>query len=80
MGANTIIVVAIVCFCLLAAFKHYLRSGRGGISAADRRLVEGLRADAARLEQRVDALERALLDAEAGTQAGAGYTRQRTEV
>lgn len=74
MTGEIVAVIAIVCFCALAAFKHYLRSDRGRLSAADRQLIESLRNHTARLEQRVDTLERALLDAEAG------YARRRTEV
>ena len=74
MSGELVAIIAIVCFCLLAAFKHYLRSDRARLSAADRQLIESLRNHTVRLEQRVDVLERALLDAEAG------YARRGTEV
>ena len=66
-------VVAIVCGCLLIAYKTYIRHRGSGLSGADRQLIESLRASTMRLEQRVASLERALLDAESDA-------RQRTEV
>jgi hypothetical protein len=67
-------VVAIICGCLLIAYKTYLRHHGAGLPAADRAMIESLRASTLRLEQRVVTLERALLDAESD------YARQHTEV
>lgn len=57
-------IVAIAGAYALSAYKIYVRSRGAGLTGNDRQLIESLSATAQRLEQRVTALERALLDAE----------------
>ena len=66
--------LAILCVFVAKPYFAYLARRDSGFSAADRQLIESLRTSTMRLEQRVVALERALLDAESG------YAQQRTEV
>lgn len=51
-------------------YKMYLDHRGAAMPPADRQLIEGLQASARRLEMRVAALERALLDADAGAPRG----------
>ncbi len=66
--------LTILCVFVAKPYFAYLARRDSGLSSADRQLIESLKVSTVRLEQRVIALERALLDAESG------YAHQRTEV
>ncbi|MHB1304269.1 MAG: hypothetical protein ACYCZB_12465 [Acidiphilium sp.] len=61
-------IIAIVSVFGLRAYRMHLDHRSNVMPQVDRQLIEGLQASARRLETRVAALERALLDADAGAQ------------